>query len=640
MFLCVLHCTLFANEPIRITTQVCVIGGGSGGIGAALSAARAGTQVILVEKRNALGGTSTLGFVNNWEPGVDGQYAYEIYQRMRDIPGAIAVTKNVHLAKAGAPYAILKIDSQATYQSTLRRSDLVPPGGVVFDADKFDQVVRGMLQETQQCKLLLNTSFVKAFTKGKKVIEVSAISDDGVSYLIEADVFIDCTGDLLVCRDAGCEYIFGADPKSLYNEPSAPETRNNELNAISLCYRIRYSDTPQKAVMPDGEFNYGLIAVSYDIPGKEDLLSINPLGIMEGKYLIDHGYDSAYNRAKEIVDHHWAQLQTYPHFRNYEFDCYAPMLGIRESYRLLGEYMLTQNDLLQGFNNQKHSDIIALADHPMDVHGRNTVLGTVKEAYGVPYRCLIPKGWENLLVASRSAGFSHIAASSCRLSRTILSIGQAAGFAAYLSSNLEIPIKDVPIERIQAEVNLKLRPKYQPDVMPQPIRKYIGSIPGPFLFSDNGCDSLYWISPTGEKTDQYFAKHVQDLQILSNGNILYSYHYGEHGKGGVCEIDRKKNIVFHYEIDGEVHTCQRLNNGNTLIGDNKNGRLIEVNSKGKIKRIIELQTSNLGHSCMRIARQLDNGNYLVCQEGEQKVVEYNKKGEIKLKRSSCDLQVI
>jgi len=75
VILCLIQCTLYANEPVHLTTQVCVIGGGSGGIGAALAAARAGAQVVLIEKRNALGGTSTLGYVNNWEPGVDGQYA-------------------------------------------------------------------------------------------------------------------------------------------------------------------------------------------------------------------------------------------------------------------------------------------------------------------------------------------------------------------------------------------------------------------------------------------------------------------------------------------------------------------------------------------------------------------------------------
>ena len=637
LVLCLLHCAIHANEPVlvnepvHLTTQVCVIGGGSGGIGAALSAARAGAQVVLIEKQHALGGTSTLGFVNNWEPGVGGRYAYEIYQRMTKIPNAMAITREMYRSH-NPSYAMDRIVPEASYYSTLRRSDVnalkIPCGGVVFDADIFDRTVREMLQETQRCTLMLNTSFIKSHTGNKKIVSVECMSAEGTIYTITADVFIDCTGDLLVCRDAGCEYMLGADPKHLFNEPSAPETQNNDLNAISLCYRIRRSQNPEKAETPAGIFNYGFSAVSYDIPGKKDLLSINPLGIMDGNYLIEHGYDSAYLYAKKIVDHHWARLQNHPPFEDYEFDGYAPMLGIRESYRLSGEYILTQNDLLEGYRAQTHGDIIALADHPMDVHGRHTSLGIIKDAYGIPYRCLIPKGWENLLVASRSAGFSQIAASSCRLSRTILSLGHAAGFAAYLASSLKIPVKDVPVARIQAEVNLMLRPKSEPDALPLQINEHIGSISAAgFLFSDNGRDSLFWVSSTGEKTWRCFAKHVQDLQVLDNGHILFSYHYGEQGKGGACEMDKNKEIVFRYEIDGEVHTCQRLKNGNTLIGDNKNGRLLEVNVKGKIVKKIPLRTTNLGHSCMRVARQLDNGNYLVCQEGDQQVVEYNPRGK-------------
>ena len=132
-------------------------------------------------------------------------------------------------------------------------------------------------------------------------------------------------------------------------------------------------------------------------------------------------------------------------------------------------YVLTQNDLLDGLPNQKHKDIITLADHPMDLHGENSSLKTLKEAYGVPYRCLIPKGFDNLLVASRGAGFSHIAASSCRLSRTMMSIGHAAGFAAWLCASEERAVWDVPIHRVQAEMNLKLRPKKDLNADPLPL---------------------------------------------------------------------------------------------------------------------------------------------------------------------------
>lgn len=73
----------------------------------------------------------------------------------------------------------------------------------------------------------------------------------------------------------------------------------------------------------------------------------------------------------------------------------------------------------------------------MDTHGRSTGragCSEMEEPYGVPYRCLIPKGFQNLLIASRAAGFSSLAASSCRLSRTMIQLGQAAGTAACLAA--------------------------------------------------------------------------------------------------------------------------------------------------------------------------------------------------------------
>ena len=120
----------------------------------------------------------------------------------------------------------------------------------------------------------------------------------------------------------------------------------------------------------------------------------------------------------------------YPHFRNYELVSMAPMLGIRESYRMVTDYILTESDIRAGLSGQTHQDMIAIADHPLDIHGGGPALKEGKEPYGIPYRCLLPKGRKNLLVACRGAGFSHIAASSCRLSRTIMALGHAAGLAA------------------------------------------------------------------------------------------------------------------------------------------------------------------------------------------------------------------
>lgn len=622
---------LIAQNITRIKTEVCIVGAGSGGIGAALAASRAGSDVVLIEKQGKIGGTSTMAFVNNWEPGTACDYSKEIYDRLRMSNGAVGISKNVHGYQKNEPYGISIIDPEGAYNQTLRRSDLSYTSGVLFDFEKFDETVQQMIEETGKCRLLLNTSFTKAIRNGKTVKLIKAVSNSGEKFEIRAKVFIDCTGDILLCRDLGVETMLGAESKLQFAEPSAPEEANDELNAISLCYQIRKADFPvQGTPAPDGKYNYGLVAVSYDIPGKPDLKSINPLGIVDGKELIRFGYISTYQKARNIVDDHWARLQKYPHFKDYEFDCYAPMLGIRESYRMVGEYVLNQNDLLAGYQNQEQNDIIALADHPMDVHGKKSNLSTLSEAYGIPYRSLIPKGWTNLLVACRGASFTQLAASSCRLSRTMIAIGHAAGFAASISCKKKIPVAEVPIERIQAEMNLKLRTKDATRADPQPITKFIGTTKNSYLVSDNGNNKIYILNAEGKITWEYLVSQCQDVHQLPNGNILFTYYEQRDGvfKGGVCEITPEKNEVFRFEIDGEVHSCQRLNNGNTLLTDNKNARLIEVNPQKEIVKYLDLNTKIKGHSAIRMIRVLESGNFLVCQEEDQMVIEYDPKGNI------------
>src|SRR5690606_34999104 len=111
-----------------------------------------------------------------------------------------------------------------------------------------------------------------------------------------------------------------------------------------------------------------------------------------------------------------------------------------------------------------------------------------------------------------------------------------------------------------------------------------------FLIADNGNDSIYELSNEGDIIWSYPASNVQDVWSLSNGNLLFTYYYGESGMGGVKEVTKNKMEVFNFETSGEVHTCQRLSNGNTLIGVNKTASLLEVTNKGKIKKTIRLKT--------------------------------------------------
>jgi hypothetical protein len=132
----------------------------------------------------------------------------------------------------------------------------------------------------------------------------------------------------------------------------------------------------------------------------------------------------------------------------------GPQVGIRESRRVMGEYVLTADDVLAA---RKFDDVVARGTYPIDVHsptGKGTVLKRVPagEAYDIPLRCLLPRGADNLLVAGRCISGTHEAHSSYRVMPIATATGQAAGVCAALAARAGISPRDVPAARVQAEL--------------------------------------------------------------------------------------------------------------------------------------------------------------------------------------------
>lgn len=145
-----------------------------------------------------------------------------------------------------------------------------------------------------------------------------------------------------------------------------------------------------------------------------------------------------------------------------------------------------------------------------------------------------------------------------------------------------------------------------------------------FVCTDYTQGKVFIVSVEGKLVWEYPAKHCNDVWMLSNGNILFNT-----GKG-VKEVTRAKEVVFQYESKSDIYACQRLSNGNTLIGESNSGKLLEVSPAGQIVKQINLlpDTVDGGYAFMRNARKLSNGNYLVAHYGLDKVCEYNKKGKL------------
>lgn len=464
------------QKPVEVETEVCVIGGGSGGFGAALAAARAGADVVLVEQMPQLGGTSTNGYVSNWEPGPGDSISLELYRRL-EAQNAVGITKDYNPDRKLGPFGLWLIDPDAEYEQSLKRAGLPRQQwrAVVFDPNVMAELMSRMLEETGRCRVMLEHTCFDAEADGNRITSILVRAGDGTVRRISARVFIDSTGGVYVCRFAGCETMLGPDLKSRFNEPFAPEEPERTLNAITLCYRIRKSDDPVREPTPESPPKRCSAHVSA-VPGGDRM--INPLAMLPGTALLDLGYEEAMSLCREKVRQHWHCLQGNPAFSEYEFDSYAPMLGIRESYRVVAEYVLTQHDLAATLARQDHPDIIAVADHAMDVHGEGglRIGGELKGPYGIPYRCLIPKGMTNLLAACRGAGFSHIAASSCRLNRTMIAIGHAAGLAAAQAVRKNIATGEVDVEEIQSQLDLPAAARHDRHLCP-PAAAVSGAIP-------------------------------------------------------------------------------------------------------------------------------------------------------------------
>jgi len=420
----------------ELRCDVCVVGGGSGGIGAAVAAARAGASVIVVEREEMLGGTSTSGYIANWEPGPGCDIAREIHDRLSQYSHGVILDK-------------------PSYDQTLTRDSR---GHVCFETWPLNEVARAMLAETGRARMLLNTTFIETEFDADvpAVRRIKAVSTEGLVVWIQADVFIDCTGSGFLCQAVGCEAMLGAEARSRFDEPSAPDKAKDTLNAMELFYRIRPSSSPVRQKMPeDTKPRRG--GYAFLLPSGDRMVN-SCGGLAAGWELMELGYEGAIAELKKRVRAHWHWLQE-EKFPEFEFDSYAPMLAIRESQRIVGEYVLTEHDVTAGLAKQQHPDIIAIADHPLDVHGGGGGLQPVPGAYGIPYRCLVPKGgWRNLLIACRGASFSHIAASSCRLSRTMMALGHAAGLAGAQAALRTVPVAGVDVSEIQAALGMPPEP--------------------------------------------------------------------------------------------------------------------------------------------------------------------------------------
>lgn len=431
----------------NLVCQLAIVGAGSAGCAAALAAVRLGLQVILVEQYDRIGGMATFGGVNCWEPvaGATG-IPQRLFNKMKDqSPGEIGIYRiSRHcLLSSGDPEPYpggeQRIDPSARYGDTLRsyaemeiRESLKLRRGIIFEPELFCRTVEDTLKDSGCCQILSGAEVVSADCRNGMLRRLELKDGTG----LKAELWIDCCG--FVSALCGCRMLFGREAASQFGEPDAPLLPSPELNGVSRIFRISPTGTGSVEKLPAGIPEkcwwapHFPVMVATEYPNGD--FNCNMLPTMNGLDFYRLGTAAALNETERRVRSYWHYLQTaYPEFRYFYLKELFPRLGCRDGYRVLCRRMLTESCITGGLNQQNQDEIIALCDHSPDFHGTTKKVERRAALYGIPYGALIPVGMKNLLTAGRCAGFTALAASSCRLSRTMMSLGEAAANAAYLS---------------------------------------------------------------------------------------------------------------------------------------------------------------------------------------------------------------
>ena len=386
--------------PVKFRADVIVVGGGPAGLGAALAAAKNGAKTILVERYSCLGGLATTGLVIVLPPpphgGTKGYggLLQEIVNRLFELRAA-------HRFKKG--------------------EDSV--GDIIFDPEALKLVVDQMVEEAR-VKLLLNSTAVDAVVKDNAIAGIIVENKSG-RQAIMGKIVVDATGDGDIAAAAGAPYKkskkYRALPTTLIYviggvnnhrvrkyQREDPELRKAAKKAGFTCYTwgLRREQRGPTFLHMDNIANGQVVvwggSMQIDGTDAEDLTKAE----IELR-----------KRAKTDLDF----LKKYiPGFEDSYIATTAPYIGVRETRRIVGEYVLNEEDLKK---RRVFPDAIEWYESPITPH----------DMHNIPFRCLVPKGIDNLLVAGRCLSATHGAQNRTRDIPTCMAMGQAAGTAAALS---------------------------------------------------------------------------------------------------------------------------------------------------------------------------------------------------------------
>jgi hypothetical protein len=433
--------------PIVAETDVVVAGGGLTGVMTAVAAARTGASATLLEQYGWLGGVATMhlplqGYYDAAGIQIVRGLGQELVERLRAIGGAgDFITCELH-----NPF-------------------------IIVDQEAVKMVCQQMIEEAG-VTLYLHNLVAGAHADGGR-LEALVVENKSGRQAIAGRLFVDATGDGDVAARAGAQFTVGR-PGDELTQSVTITVRLDNVDTEKM--RSRLLELPERYdlyVMPHAQFRdhprhivVGLKnlvdrAAADGFQGLPCPRVIYITGLTDGSAFLNmvhvHGvrcHDERDLTRGEMEGRRQVPIvvdfmrRYVPGFEQATLTATSSFLGVRETRHITGDYVLTGDDVVAG---RRFADTIATGGYPIDIHsptGGEVTLVRVP-AYGIPYRCLTPKGLDNLLVAGRSISADHTALASARVMATCMAMGQAAGTAAALAARDGASTRQVAVGRLR-----------------------------------------------------------------------------------------------------------------------------------------------------------------------------------------------
>ena len=410
-----------------LSAEILVCGGGPSGFGAAVSAARSGAKVVLVERYGFLGGAATAALVN---------------------PFMVSKFGGKFLVKG----IFEEVVSRLSEKKACSEGSLFDQPHIVFDPEVLKYTLFSMAEEAG-VKLLLHSSVCGAITNDSALKGVAVTGKSGDQHIL-SQVTVDASGDGDIAYLAGCRFEKGR-PSDGLTQPMTMMFRIAGIDMskmppreeIDLLFKKAKEEktlrTPRENFLWFKTTRQGEIHVnSTRVPGADGTSAADlTKAEIEGRKQVEN----LFGFLKEKV----------PGFESSYISQVAPQIGVRETRRIMGGYVLTGEDVISG---RKFDDPVASSNYPIDIHspdGRSTTFQKLGPGifYEIPYRCLVPEKIDGLLVTGRSISVTHEALSSARVMPTCMALGQAAGATAAIALKKNIRPRKVDYNELRRALN-------------------------------------------------------------------------------------------------------------------------------------------------------------------------------------------